>query len=120
MDRRALDLKLQEHSACVGSASREMAEDQVRALAGLLWDEIRSQSLGTLRTLGNIVDSTTRMEGTRVILLASSGFLSGTLEFDQDQLAVLPQQFGVGAAHVVGVDGGWAYGQPGRETNGGD
>ena len=64
-----------------------MAEDQVRALAGLLWDEIRSQSLGTLRTLGNIVDSMTRMEGTRVILLASSGFLSGTLEFDQDQLA---------------------------------
>jgi hypothetical protein len=36
--------------------------------------------------LREIVDFLGGMNGTRVILLASSGFLSGTLEFDQDQV----------------------------------
>ena len=50
-----------------------------------MWEEIRLQSLNSLRTLKYTVDSMARLPGARVILLASSGFLSGTLESDQDQ-----------------------------------
>jgi VWFA-related protein len=62
------------------------AVNHVQTMSNALWAEIRLQSQNTLQTLGTIVDFMARMPGTRVILLASSGFLSGTLESDESQV----------------------------------
>jgi VWFA-related protein len=61
----------------------------VAVVAGMgesFWRQVRMQSRNTVLTLRDFVDFMARMNGTRVILLASSGFLAGTLEADQDQV----------------------------------
>jgi hypothetical protein len=55
-------------------------------MADSFWMQVRRQSVNTILTLRNIVDFMAQVNGTRVILLASSGFLAGTLEADQDQV----------------------------------
>ena len=64
----------------------DAAIDYVKMASRQLWEQIRQHSWNSLRTLGNIVDSMARLKGTRVILFASSGFLSSTLEYEEDQL----------------------------------
>jgi VWFA-related protein len=64
----------------------QQAADQVQMLASGVWEQVRMQSNNTFRTLENIVDFMARMPGTRVILLASSGFISGTLESAEEQV----------------------------------
>lgn len=106
LDPMALDVKAQEYQNCSGtcqqggSASRggksrgasspaaacQEAINAVQMMASSLWEEVRLQSQNNLRTVEGIVDLLARMQGARVILLASSGFLSGTLEIDQDQI----------------------------------
>jgi VWFA-related protein len=106
LDQTALVVKSQEYANCSGvcgdygaggSPTRSAgipgipsvcakAVNQVQMMSDALWAEVRLQSQNTLRTLGTIVDSMARMPGTRVILLASSGFLSGTLESDENQV----------------------------------
>lgn len=58
----------------------------VTGKAESFWMQVRTQSRNTILTLRDFVDFMARMNGTRVILLASSGFLAGTLEADQDQV----------------------------------
>jgi VWFA-related protein len=58
----------------------------VIGLADSFWTQVRMQSVNTILTLRDIVDFMAQVNGTRVILLASSGFLAGTLEADQDQV----------------------------------
>jgi VWFA-related protein len=58
----------------------------VTGMADSFWMQVRRQSVNTILTLRNIVDFMAQVNGTRVILLASSGFLAGTLEADQDQV----------------------------------
>jgi hypothetical protein len=58
----------------------------VTGLADSYWMQVRRQSVDTILTLRGIVDFLAQVNGTRVILLASSGFLAGTLEADQDQV----------------------------------
>jgi VWFA-related protein len=101
MDMDALNVKAQELVTCdpgicgrSGGGSRRggggssgacpAAVQQVQQMSNVVWEQVRFQSQNTLRTLQSIVDFMARMNGTRVILLASSGFLSGTMEFDQD------------------------------------
>ena len=106
LDPNALQVKAQEYANCnlgtcsppgggghgrgssgtSGSTVCTAAILAVQAMSRMLWEEVRLQSENTLRTLANIVDFMTQMKGTRVVLLASSGFLSGTLEDDEDQL----------------------------------
>jgi VWFA-related protein len=69
-----------------GTTSCDQAVQAVQRMAHAVWDQVREQSRITILTLENIVDSMSRLNGTRVMLLASSGFLSGGLEFDQDQI----------------------------------
>ncbi|HEY9141878.1 MAG TPA: VWA domain-containing protein [Bryobacteraceae bacterium] len=54
--------------------------------AGWLWEQVQRRSLDTIVTLRDIVDYMAQMNGTRVIALASSGFLAGTLESDRDRV----------------------------------
>ena len=100
MDSAALDVKALEYASCSGAcgqsypASRgnrtppvcDLAIGYVRRTASQLWEQIRQHSEDTLWALRNIVDSMARMEGARMILFASSGYLNGTLYFDEDQL----------------------------------
>jgi VWFA-related protein len=101
LDQTALDVKAGELMVCQpgicgmsggnrrgGGATTACAAAvrQVQAMANALWEEVRTQSLGIIRTLQNIVDLMARMNGARMVLLTSSGFLSGTLEADQDQI----------------------------------
>ncbi len=98
LDPMALQVKAREYARCSGVCGDIYARGStnpdacpkavigVQMMARLLWEEVRLNSQNTFRTLDGIVDFMARMQGTRVILLASSGFLSGTLEFDEGQL----------------------------------
>ena len=100
LDSAAMDAKVDELMACqpgiCGRASSRNssrppppcphAVQTVQETADALWEQVRLQSRNIILTLRNIVDSMAQMDGARVILLASSGFLSGTLEFDEDEV----------------------------------
>ena len=99
LDSTALEVKAEELMACSpgicgsgrprgngATTACPRAMTEVQGIAKPLWEQVRLQSLNTIETLRNVVDFMARMDGTRVVLLASSGFLSGTLEFEQDQI----------------------------------
>jgi VWFA-related protein len=58
----------------------------VRAQADATWQQARQASRETLSAILNAVDGLARMPGTRALVLASSGFLSDTLEPEQDRI----------------------------------
>jgi hypothetical protein len=58
----------------------------VNALARMVWEHARANSANTLYSIQSIVDGLGKMPGRRLLLLASSGFLSGDLEYEQDAL----------------------------------
>jgi VWFA-related protein len=101
LDSAALDAKVDEllvcePSICVRPASSrnssgprpacQQAVQLVQATANQLWEQVRLQSRTVILTLENFVDAMAQLDGQRAILLASSGFLSGTLEFDEDEV----------------------------------
>jgi VWFA-related protein len=104
IDPTALTVKAAEYSACAsacgittpprrtkggggnGPPPCDAAIQGVQAMSRSLWEEIRLNSQATLLSLKSIVDFMTRLNGSRVILMASSGFLSGTLEYEESQL----------------------------------
>jgi hypothetical protein len=51
-----------------------------------IWEHSLSNSRNTLRVLGGLVDGMAKLPGERMILLASTGFLTGNLEVAQDRL----------------------------------
>lgn len=87
-----LEAKAREYANCSGvcgpprPVACKDARLGVQAMSRGIWEQVRGQSLNTIRTVQNIVDFMARQNGARMILLASSGFMSGTLEFDQDQV----------------------------------
>jgi len=104
LDPTALSVKAGEYAACSGvcgdgggssrrsrggaggSGACSAAVMGVQSMSRALWEEVRLNAQNTLLTLKSIVDFMARMKGTRVMLLASSGFLSGTLEDEEGQL----------------------------------
>jgi hypothetical protein len=58
----------------------------VVAQASQIWEEVLQNSRNTLGSLHDVVDYMGRLQGDRLLLAASSGFLSGTLEMEQDDL----------------------------------
>jgi VWFA-related protein len=74
--------------ACSGPSSlcaatvRELIESQSRSI----WDSVRQMSLDTLNSLQATVDLLAERPGERVLVLASSGFLAGTLEDKVDSI----------------------------------
>jgi hypothetical protein len=59
---------------------------RVEMLARSLWEQIRNSSARTLYALQAIVDYMAEMPGRRAIVLASSGFLSRTLEEERESI----------------------------------
>lgn len=58
----------------------------VRAQAEQTWAMVRVSTLATLQALNIAVDSLSRQPGSRMLVLASSGFLAGTMEDAQDMI----------------------------------
>ena len=69
-----------------GTVACDAAVHAVQGMSRSLWEQVRSNSQNTLLSLESFVDLMARLKGTRVILLASSGFLSRTLESEQDDI----------------------------------
>jgi VWFA-related protein len=97
MDNAALEAKVSELVECdplvceSRAARREplkckIAVERVQNLANSFWEQTSHQSRSIIASLRNYVDAMTQLDGARVILLASSGFLSGTLEPDMDEV----------------------------------
>jgi len=51
-----------------------------------IWEHALKNSKSTLDALDGLVDGMAKLPGERMILLASTGFLTGNLEIDQDRL----------------------------------
>ncbi|MGH9394951.1 MAG: VWA domain-containing protein, partial [Terriglobales bacterium] len=62
------------------------SSEVVMAIAENIWDENRAAALDTFHALGEVMDALAAQSGTRVLVLASGGFLAGTIENQQDEL----------------------------------
>ena len=51
-----------------------------------IWEQVSLNSRQTLAKLGNLVDGMAKLNGERIILLTSGGFLTGSLEYEQETL----------------------------------
>jgi VWFA-related protein len=54
--------------------------------AEAMWQQIRDTSARALDTMGKLVDYMRQLPGTRMIMMASSGFLTGSLEREQEKV----------------------------------
>jgi VWFA-related protein len=96
MDEAALAAALAEAHQCAGNPPGGMVDPmnplgdpyvrEVRIQAEQTWDQAKTISQGTLDTIRGAVDELAKMPGGRVLLLASSGFLAETLEYDQSRI----------------------------------
>jgi VWFA-related protein len=68
------------------AASGGLTMQLVRAQAEQTWDQARIISQFTLDEIQHVVDILAKLPGQRVLLLASSGFLAGTLEYEQNRI----------------------------------
>lgn len=55
-------------------------------MANMIWEHALLNSRTTLYSIGSLVDSLGKLQGRRMLLLASSGFLSGNLEYMLDEM----------------------------------
>lgn len=69
-----------------GANSSDPAAQEVMAVAHSLWEEVRFTSKNTLEVIQAIVDYLVQFQGVRLIICASGGFLSGSLEHELDEL----------------------------------
>jgi VWFA-related protein len=99
LDPSALHAAMDEANSCLESPSNGHGEvstnitttlapgsQAVRVQAEQTWDQVKTISQGTLDAIGDVVDELAKMPGGRVLLLASSGFLAETLEYDQSRI----------------------------------
>jgi VWFA-related protein len=98
LDITALQAAVDEAGACVGSPgssgsgglttalAQGRVGQMVRVQAEQTWDQAKVISQGTLDAIRFVVDELAKMPGGRILLLASSGFLAGTLERDQSRV----------------------------------
>lgn len=63
--------------------------------AEMTWQRARQLSKDTLESIGQVADHLATMAGTRVLLLASSGFLTATLEPQRDRIINRALQSGI-------------------------
>jgi VWFA-related protein len=82
-DRETMNIVLAEAAManCYG-ATRQYIED----MAEETWRRVKEISLDTLVSIGRVVEYLGKMPGTRVLLMASSGFFGETLEPQQDKI----------------------------------
>jgi VWFA-related protein len=79
-----LNAKMAECAAC--THLKECTAEEVMFKAEATWQRTRSNTVNTLSVIDGLVDGMAKLPGQRIILLTSSGFLTGTLEADVDRL----------------------------------
>jgi VWFA-related protein len=88
---------------------------QVQAQARQTWEQARAASEATLAAIQRSLDQLRDSPGRRMLLLASSGFLSGTLEDEQDDII---NQAVRGGVVISSLDAKGTYAEtPGRPIN---
>jgi VWFA-related protein len=87
-DSSLLPVKVEEAQSCGYCARRgdRNCPDKVRLLAQTAWEQVRDTSARTLSVLNGIVAYMAKMPGRRVMVLASSGFLSRSLEREREDI----------------------------------
>ena len=85
MDNDTLEGVVQEDMGCK-NIRHAQAVQEVTGLAQMIWEHAMSTSRNTLFSLAGVVDTIGKLPGRRMILLTSSGFLTGNLEMDLDDL----------------------------------
>ena len=85
LDNDTLEGVVAEDMACKNLRHGPAVQD-VTSLARMVWEHARSNSENTLYAIGGLVDVLGKLPGRRMLLLASSGFLSGNLEYLEDEL----------------------------------
>jgi VWFA-related protein len=85
----------------IGSRERASAGADVEQM----WAEVQALSRATLASIGEVVDHLGEQQGSRVLLMASSGFITATLENERDRLIsrALHQDVVVNALDSKGV-----------------
>jgi VWFA-related protein len=99
LDMQALEVKVYEANKCLGtprsfgrgtqSNVQSLTDPTVRMVhsaAYNVWQQVRRNSQSALGTLRNIIDYMAVLPGSRMLLIASSGFISRTLEDEQNEL----------------------------------
>jgi VWFA-related protein len=85
LDNEVLQAKMAECSACYHAPC---PPNQVISMSQAIWEHALSNSKSTLHVVESLVDGMAKLPGERMILLTSTGFLTGNLEPDQDRLMV--------------------------------
>ena len=87
LDPTVLPAKMDEAVRCGACIRRDRnCAELVEARASAAWAQVRDTSLRTMDVIKSVVDFMAKMPGRRVLLLTSSGFLSGTLEREQSEI----------------------------------
>jgi VWFA-related protein len=83
------------------------SEEVIKAQAEETWRREKELATETLESIGRVADHLATMPGTRVLLLASSGFLTGTLEQRRDEIVsrALHADVVINALDSKGLDG---------------
>ena len=109
-----LNLKVREYLECSQfRVPQSTAEQAVLMIAQHYWELCRSNSENTLRGVRALVDRMAELPGRKMIVLTSSGFLTGRLELDLDEVIQRARRAGIVinslesrglTAYVPGVD----------------
>ena len=91
-----------------------MSKMSVEAQASATMQQVRADSLASLDAIGNCVTLLARTPGTRILVMVSSGFISGMLDKDRDRLVdrALHSAITINALDAKGL---WSR-APGREA----
>jgi VWFA-related protein len=128
MDPSSLETKVAEARRCLnippgrGQSSSISRTDPVVmtviSQANAVWAQVRRASQNTLGTIRYVVDYMALMPGSRMLLLASGGFLSGSLEAEQNDIISRALR---GAVIINSLDAKGLYtADPGEMPRGGD
>jgi VWFA-related protein len=98
---------------CAYGATRQYFED----MAIETWRRVKEISLDTLASISRVVDRLGKMPGTRVLVLASSGFFGETLELQEN--TIIDQAVHAGVV-INALDAKGLYSEPPPGTRPGD
>lgn len=86
-----LPIKVAEAMQCGLCQRRDQRTDRtcpqtVQSLASSTWESVKNNSVISLNSIRGVVDYMATLPGKRVLVMASSGFLSGTLEYEREDI----------------------------------
>ncbi|MGA2118983.1 MAG: VWA domain-containing protein [Bryobacteraceae bacterium] len=86
LDQQLLEAKAAEAARCYHIAAMDSAVRAAESKADVVWKQVRANTDHTLRSISEIVTAVGKMPGQRLVLLASSGFISGGAELELEAL----------------------------------